>query len=343
VVACVLGVAVWLGREPAVRFYAEHTTPPPDTAPVVKTGGAEVVLTASGYVNADAVVVVGTTVSGRLRALLVDRGDRVTKGQLIARLEDDELRAELGVQEASLARDRRTLARQQQLARSSATTQEQVDNAHSQVASDRASIDLIGARLQQTRIVSPIDGKVLERLVEPGNIVSPTTGGLLRLADLRRTVVEVDINEGDIGRLHGQQPAEVRLDAFPGRGYAAHVQELAQIADKAKATIQVKVLLEAPDDDVRPGMSAKVTFRPVPGAPVEPERLVVPARALIEGGQAVWVVAAGRVERREVQTRPLPAKGDRVEVVRGLSEGDTVITSGQDALRPGQKIAAKKD
>src|SRR5262245_19646740 len=83
----VVGALAYLVREPVLRWYAEQTTPPPETAVVVKVGGAETVLSSSGYVNADQVVTVGSTIPGRLRAVLVDKGDHVRRGQLLAQLE----------------------------------------------------------------------------------------------------------------------------------------------------------------------------------------------------------------------------------------------------------------
>src|SRR5262249_54174955 len=235
---------------------------------------------------------------------------------------------------------------QEQLAKGNATTQQALDDARSAVDSDRASIQLTEARLKQTRIVSPIEGKVLDRLVEPGDIVAPMVsgaGGVVKLADLRKTVVEIDVNEGDIGKLKLNQPAEVRLDAFPERPYEAKVAEFAQIADKAKATVQVKVLLANPDDDVRPGMNAKVTFRPLAGM-AEPERLLMPRKALVGGQSFVYTVRDGRILRREVQTRALAGRdADFVQVLSGLSEGETVVVAGQDKLQPGQKAPSKKD
>jgi RND family efflux transporter MFP subunit len=342
----VIVAAVVFLREPVKRWYAEQTTPPLDTGIVVRTGGQQVLLTGSGYVNADAVVIVGTTIPGRVRTIAVDKGDRVKKGQLIVQLEDDELRAELGVQHANLARDSRNLTRQEQLAKSQATTQQAVDDMRSAVEADRAAIQLIDAKLKQTRLQSPIEGKVIERMVEPGDIVSPMVGGMggvVKLADLRKTVVEVDVNEADIGKLKLNQPAEVRLDAFPDRPYEAKLAEFAQVADKAKATVQVKVMLSNPDDDVRPGMNAKVTFRPLAGM-AEPERLLMPKKALVGGQPFVYTVRDGHIWRRDVQTRSLSGRdADMVEVLSGLAEGETVVVSGQDKLQPGQKAPTKKD
>jgi RND family efflux transporter MFP subunit len=338
--------AVLTLQGPARRWYAEQTAPPIETQVAVRTGGLPTVLAASGYVNADAVVAVGTTLSGRVRLVYVKKGDLVHAGQPLAQLEDDELRAELGVQRANLARDERTLARQEQLGKSGATTQEALDNARSQVGTDRASIDLILARLKQTRILSPIDGKVLDRQVEPGDIVTPGVGRgsgiVLSLADMRKTVVEVDVNEADIGKLEVGQPAEATLDAYPDHPYRARLREFAPMADKAKATVQVKVLLEEPDDRVRPGLSAKVVFRPRAQAKPEPPRILLPRKALLGGRDELYVVAGGRIERREVTTRPGGAR-DAVEIVRGVEDGERVVVSGQAELRPGQKVPTRKE
>src|SRR5262249_49728053 len=135
---------------------------------------------------------------------------------------------------------------------------------------------------------------------------------------------------------------EVRLDAFPERPYEAKVAEFAQIADKAKATVQVKVLLANPNDDVRPGMNAKVTFRPLAGM-AEPERLLMPKKALVGGQPFVYTVRDGHIWRREVQTRPLLGRdADMVEVLSGLAEGGTVGVYGQDKAKPGAEGTDKK-
>ncbi len=348
ILPAVLGGGGFFLWRPAKQLYMDKTLPPPEQSLVIRAGGPQVLLTASGYVNAEAVVDVGTTISGRLRKLEVKKGDHVKRGQVLAIVDDEELVAQRMLARANLGDAVRTLDRAAALLKSGAGTPQEVDKSQAAVDVGRANLALVDARLKQTRIVSPIEGKVLDTLADPGEILSmmPTTaaaGGMaiVRLADLSKTVVEVDVNEADIGKLTVGQPADILLDAYPDKRYQGKLLEIAQIADKAKATVQVKVRVASPDDDVRPNMSAKVIFRPQGTNLAETGKLVVSRRALLApGGSSVFVVKNGRIERRAVETKP--AEGDLIEVVSGLAEGDMVLTSQLDRWRDGDKLPETK-
>lgn len=356
----VLGVLVGGGvlayprlKQEAVQLRME----PPPTAMVVKTGGPATVLVGSGYVNAETDAIVGTTVGGRITRLAVKKGDRVRRGQLIAQLDDKELRAQLALARAQLAEAERNLKRSEMLMQMNAGTAQDHDRFLSARDIARAQIGVLDVKIDQMRVLAPMDGTVLETLADPGEIVMPSVGtgsttstgqgGIARVADLSRTVVEVDVNESDLGRLALGQKADVSLDAYPNRPFSARVLELARTADKAKATVQVKVLLDRPDAGVLPGMSAKVQFRPQKSEAEQPVRLVMPKQALLPGspvgpGGSVFVVREGKAEQRAVETRPVDGAADQLEVVSGVSEGEIVITGALEKITPGMSLPTKK-
>ncbi len=350
VVLAVLGGGGYLAYPRARQLIEERTLPEVPTAMVVKSGGPTTVLVGSGYVNAETDVVIGVTTGGRLMRRPIRKGDRVRRGQLIAQLDDSELRAQLDLAKAQLADSERTLKRAEMLREMKAGTEADFEKALSARDIARANIAVLDARIKQMRVVAPMDATVIETLAEPGEILMPAAAGqtvgkgsgIAKIADLRRTVVEVDVNESDVSRIAIGQRADITLDSHAGRQFAGRVLELARQADKAKATVQAKVLFEAPEAGVLPGMSAKVQFRPKQAEKVEAPRVVMPKKALLPGGNAVFLVQSGKATRRVVETRDLPGAADLVEVVMGVGEGDVVVTGELDRLTDGMTLPKKK-
>jgi RND family efflux transporter MFP subunit len=333
-----------IAREAAQRMMAE-----PPTAMVVKTGGPQTVLVGSGYVNTESKSIVGVTTGGRLVRRLVKKGDRVRRGQLIASLDSSELDAQLTLARAQLAEADRNLKRAEMLKEMKAGTEQDFDRALSARDIARAQIGVLDARIKQMRISSPIDGMVIETLAEPGEILMPSPAGasagpgsgIAKVADLSKTVVEVDVNEADLGRLVVGQGGDISLDAYPGKSFSGRVLELARQADKAKATVQVKVLFDKPDAGVLPGMSAKVQFRPQKKEAEQPIKLVMPRSALMVGS-SVFVAKDGKAEKRTVEIKEIAGSGDTVEVVSGVSEGELVLTGELDKITHGMTLPKKK-
>ncbi|MBI5153833.1 efflux RND transporter periplasmic adaptor subunit [Candidatus Poribacteria bacterium] len=143
---------------------------------------------------------------------------------------------------------------------------EQLDAARAELAAAEADLSFARIQLKDTIITAPIDGTILEKLIEPGELVSPQNYGgsrgarteLLSMADLSDLQVEVDINESDFAKVRHGQPARVTLDAYPEDSYDARIREVAPEADRTKATIQIKVQITNPDHLVRPEMGARV-------------------------------------------------------------------------------------
>ena len=345
-----LGAGGYLAYPRARQAIDERTLPEIPTAMVVKTGGPTTVLVGSGYVNAETDVVIGVTTGGRLMRRPIKKGDRVRRGQVIAQLDDSELRAQLDLAKAQLAEAERTLKRAEMLREMKAGTEADYDKAMSTRDIARASIAVLDARIKQMRVSSPMDATVIETLAEPGEILMPAAAGqgvgkgsgIAKIADLRRTVVEVDVNESDVARVAIGQRAEISLDSHAGRQFAGRVLELARQADKAKATVQAKVLFEAPEAGILPGMSAKVQFRPKQPENAAAPRVVLPRKALLAGGNAVFLVQGGKVVRRVVETRDLPGSADTVEVVMGVAEGDLVAAGELERLTDGMTLPKKK-
>ena len=210
---------------------------------------------------------------------------------------------------------------------------EEIDAMRAQVRQAQGSVDYAQTQLDNTIIRAPISGTILERNVEKGEFVTTgfvgdkgAKGYVVSLADLNDLQVELDISQNDFARLTPRQPAIVTTDAFPDRKYQGYIEEIAPEANRQKATVQVKVKIERPDDYLRPEMNASVAFL-AGGKTISQAkpRIEIPAGAVHDGD--VLVVVDGRVARRKAQA---------------LIGGEDVIVHPPADLKDGQKVHARQ-
>jgi RND family efflux transporter MFP subunit len=318
------------------------------------------VLIASGYVVAQRKAAVASKGTGRLVYLGVVEGDRVRAGRVIARIEDADVRAQLAQAEANLALSRadlrdaeRTLARERTLLDSNFTSQASYDAAEARyervkagIALAQAAVQAAQVALENTVIRAPFDGTVLTKNADVGEVVAPLAGSafsksaVVTIADLRSLQVEADVAESNLEAISPGQPCEIVLDAYPDARYPGVVAKIVPTADRAKATVQVKVAFRSYDARVLPEMSAKVHFLPRPSrAAVDTlPVLVVPRTAVAErnGRSVVFVVERGRaVDVPVVVGREV---GSSVAIREGLKPGLQVIDSVGSRVRGGAKV-----
>lgn len=333
-------VALVSTTESPVASFSPSASATPGVAsrPVVQTVQAEstgnAVVMAAGYIAARDPITLGVTVGGRVVSVDAENGALVKKGQVLVQLDDAEARAQIALARAKRNDAERQLQRARTLLASQAATQADLDRALGTAEIARAEVAVHAQRLEQAKIRSPINkATILEVLVRPGEVLAPTgstvSAGVVKLADLSRLVAEVDVNEADIFKLFVGQKAEIVPDSL-SRKYQGAVLEIAQEADRARGTVQVKVDLKVPDRSLRPGNSVKASFQP-DGA----TRLLIP-RTAVDAGK-VWVIdEAGAARLRAIAVRA--AGGDRVEVTSGLTTGERIVVSGLAGLRDGQKV-----
>lgn len=291
---------------------------------------------------------VGSTLTGRVEQVRYREGAQVRRGEVLIRLETEELRAALGQAEAAerqaeatLKVARATLARAEQLVKQSFYSAAQMDEAQravdvavAQQVSARAAVVAARARLEQARIEAPADARVLARTVEPGQIVQPGKA-LMSLALAGPTQLLAQVDERFLDQLQVGQRAMVVADAFPAERFAARVLSIAPVVDPQRGAIEVKFTLEQqPPAFLREDMTLSVE--------VETGRreraLVVPLAAVRSQGAderaTVLVVHEGRVQERAVRLglRTL----DAAEVLDGLAAGEAVLLG--RALKPGTHV-----
>jgi RND family efflux transporter MFP subunit len=334
------------------------------SASLTSPAQASAVLTASGYVVARRKAAVASKGTGRLVYLGVQEGDKVEKGQVIARLEDSDViaalnreRQNLRLAEADRDEARKNLERTTILLKQGAIAQVELDVADARYKRVVATIEAAKYALREaevavenTRIVAPFDGTVLKKNADVGEIVAPLAGAasskaaVVTIADMSSLEVEADVAEANITRVKPQQNCEITLDAYPQHRYPGMVANIVPTADRAKATVLVKIAFKRYDERVLPEMGAKVTFL-AEGASTDPADiqpvLTVPSTAVAnrDGQPTVFRAEDDRAVAVPVTTgRQL---GQLIEINAGLKEGDKVIRNAGGELKNGSKIAIK--
>jgi RND family efflux transporter MFP subunit len=320
-------------------------------------------LTATGKIVSDHHVDVATKVSGQIVALFFEQGDHVKRGQLLARIEDvlpqarrDEAVANLAKARADFEYQKVNFTRVQALAQTGqasdiefAEARRAYDEAQATVAAGEATLAYAEKVLDDCQVLAPIDGVILERDVEVGDFVAAEGGRgamansqLGSIADMTQLRVEVDVNELDVARLWPEMPCVVIPDANKDRHYRGRVLWIDPGANYAKATVQVKVRIDEPDDSLRVEGAAQVQFLSgEPGAAAALSAgLWIPLSAVqVDGdGHAGRVLIAQDGRLRAVPVTLGRRERDSVEVISGLSAGQEIAAEGLERLVDGQHL-----
>lgn len=225
---------------------------------------------------------------------------------------------------------------------------EEIRAAEAQVQQMKAALDYAKTQLAATEIRAPVSGTVLERIVERGEMVSPSAFGgsgartsVVDLADLTDLQIELDISQTDFARLKMDQRAEIIPEAYPNLRYTGFIAEIAPEANRAKSTVQVKVKVENPNEQLRPEMNARVNFLAEQTSANEnrsSNRILVPKVAILrkDGAPFVFVVKGNKVEQRALRLGD--ELGEDYYVLDGLSGNESVAIAGVDKLRDGDRV-----
>jgi len=318
-------------------------------------------LTASGYVVAQRQASVSSKGTGILIYLGVVEGDKVKKNQIIARLDDrdivaqlDEAKSNLQLYKAQLVEIENNYKREKELFARGLSSQQSLDQAESRFNSLLANLGIAEARIRASEVElenmiirAPFDGTVLTKNAEVGEIVAPfgasstSRAAVVTIADMTSLMIEADVSESNIEKIKTEQDCEIVLDAYPQKSYPGYVFKIVPTADRSKATVMVKVGFKEYDSRVLPEMSAKVSFLSVPidtKMLSEEKSLVIPSTSIKEenGSVMVYKVENDVVETVEIKTGR--KMGNYVEVLSGLQAGDNIIEKITDEIKAGTKV-----
>lgn len=276
--------------------------------------------------------------SGRVTQVLVDEGSYVRKGQTLAIIKADVLNIDLESAQDAYQNAARDLQRYENAYKTGGVTQQQLDQARLQVQTAQARVAAARVRVNDANIRSSINGIVNKRLIEPGAVVNPGTA-LFELVDVSKLKLNVTVNESQVANLKVGDKVQVKASVFPDLTFGGKVTF---IAPKADASLNFPVEIEVasnPGNKLRAGMYGTAIFEMENATPA----LTIPRTAFVGSvnSNQVFVVEGGNTARlRNVVSGRII--GDKVEVLQGLEEGETVITSGQINLADGSKISVIK-
>jgi len=232
----------------------------------------------------------------------------------------------------------------------------EAQRAEAQRQQSHADLQVSEAQLQNTIIKAPFAGTVVRKMAEVGESVAPippgvnistASGAIVALADLATLEMEADVSEANVSKLSEGQPAEVTVEAFPDRKFRAVLRQIIPTADRTKATVLTKVTLLEKDKDLKPEMSAKVTFlaegAPAAAAVAVPQKpvILVPSSAVVtrDGAQRVFELVNGKVQVRPVTTGG--TRRDLLIVTDGLAGSETLVAHPPDTLTDGTAVTPK--
>jgi len=365
------GVAVW--------WFMRPKPTPVQTAvarEIVSNGekADRTVLNASGYVTARRAATVSSKVTGKVTEVLIEEGMKVQEGQVLARLDDTNVKASLAVAEAQLESTRTAVSeteaqlkqseqefrRTTELARQNIASAADLDRAEADAKMLRARLDrlqrdvtvadrqvaLWKQQLDDTIIRAPFSGVITTKDAQPGEMISPVSagGGFTRtgigtVVDMQSLEIEIDVNESYINRVTAGQPVEATLDAYSDWSIPCKVVAIIPTADRQKSTVKVRVGFDKLDPRILPEMAVKVAFRETAHNGGTSDRRVAIPKAAIQsrdGMDVVFVAAKGRVERRAISMGS--AQGDEAVVTAGVSAGEKVVVNAGSDLADGTRI-----
>jgi RND family efflux transporter MFP subunit len=375
VLVLMLLAIVWRSRSGGIVV---HTAVAREIGGGGSNGGERTVLNASGYVTARRAATVSSKVTGKVVEVLIEEGMKVKEGQVVARLDDTNVKASLDVARAQLESARAALdetraqlkqANQEfqritELAKQHIASQSDLDLAESNAKSLQAhlaqqevdvtvadrNVALWRQQMDDMVIRAPFDGVVTTKDAQPGEMISPVSagGGFTRtgigtVVDMDSLEIEIDVNESYINRVEPGQPVVATLDAYPDWKIPCKVIAIIPTADRQKSTVKVRVGFDKLDPRILPEMAVKVAFRETGGGTATAIRAVMIPKSAVrsqDGRDVVFVVQNGRAERRAVTVTD--TQGDDSVLSAGVSAGESVVVESPAGLTDGTAVKATK-
>lgn len=372
ILAFIAVIAWWLMRPKVIEVRTASVRE------LTSTGGERTVLNASGYVTARRAATASSKVTGKVVEVLIEEGMKVKEGQVLARLDDTNVKANLNVAQAQWESARQAvgetaaqlkqaeleLKRTTDLHQQKIASQSELDTAeanakalHARLARQESDVTVAQRQVEMWQqqmddlvIRAPFAGVITTKDSQPGEMISPVSagGGFTRtgigtIVDMDSLEIQIDVNESFINRVEPGQPVEATLDAYSQWKIPCKVIAIIPTADRQKSTVKVRVGFDKLDPRILPEMAVKVAFRETSGAASTTTRTVIVPKSAIrqsDGRDIVLVVQNGRAERRAVAVNSVT--GDEAMLGAGVSAGEKVITDSPAGLVDGSKVREAK-
>jgi RND family efflux transporter MFP subunit len=378
VLAAILLVALVGGA----AYLTRNSAPIVEVATAQKAGsGPTALLNASGYVTPRRRATIAAKITGRVIGVYFDEGVHVKEGQILAKLDDSDVKraldsaiadrnstqAQIADYQVQLKNAELLVHRSRELQTAGVQSQEVLDNAltsadslrakialtKEQVAGSEARINEAQQAVDNTVIRAPFEGIVVSKDAQVGEMVSPvsagggfTRTGIATIVDMNSNEIEVDVNEAYIARVVPEMPVTAVLDAYPDWQIPSKVRTVIPTADRQKATVKVRISFLKLDPRILPDMGVKVTFmgdepKQQAGA-IEPVASVPAAALRDENGSKIVFLVKDNNKLERRAVRSGNTRGSDVDIFAGVVPGDKIVTKGPPDLRDGETIQLKK-
>jgi RND family efflux transporter MFP subunit len=352
---------------------------PVDTAKAqsVSDAGPVSLLDASGFVVARRIATVSAKITGKVKEVFIEEGQAVKEGQVLATLDAsdssaaletarsqlDSSQSQLAEAQANLTLAERTLARNKDLASKQLVARSVLDQSiadrdarAARLSSLKRSVEVSRAQLRQSQVSNdntvvraPFSGVIVTKSAQPGEMISPISGGggsirtgIGTLVDMDSLEVEVDVNEAYIGRVQSKMPVDAVLNAYPDWKIPGEVIAIVPTADRSKATVRVRIALNIKDTRIVPDMGVRVSF--LESRDVNASKLQgvwVPSSAVQTADDKSFVLIVDNNKAKRVDVTAGEKRDADQLITVGLKGGETVITAPLNQVRDGSKISVK--
>ena len=277
-------------------------------------------------------------VSGNLESIKADLGDHVRTGQLLATIDTTELAQQYRQAEATYQNTKTAFERANSLRDQNLISRQEFDDSQTKMIVAKENYEAARTRLDYSQITAPFSGYITKRYLDPGALVSSSNATLFTLMDIDIMKIIVNVLEKDVPLAKIGTKAAISVDAYPGREFIGTVARISQALDLATRTMPVEIDIANKDRNLKPGMFASISL-------IIEERnnaLTVPTQAVLSDTSSYFVFIAhqGTANRRDVQIGI--EQDSRIEIISGLDDSDSIITTGQQyAINGGQIIVQK--
>lgn len=332
--ACVLLLGACQKGDGATDDEDEDESPPiPVETSLPVRGDVFAVYSGTAPIEAFAQADVIAKVAGEVRKILVEEGDDVERGQILARLDGDRLRLELNESRARLRKLQRDFERNRDLKEKGLISEGDFENIQYELEALQASYNLASLELDYTQIRAPISGVVSERYIKIGNTIK-VDEPVFRVTSFEPLVAYLHIPEREYRQISPGQPVQIDIDALEGAPIFADVTRVSPVVDSDTGTFKITIEINDAERRIKPGMFGRMSVV----YDKHENALQIPRSAIVEeiGSTSVFVVEDSIAIRRPVQTGF--GGGGMVEITDGLDDGDYVVTVGQVGLKPDAKV-----
>ena len=303
---------------------------------VVKPENFTETLPVTGSIEANESVILKSEVSGKITGIHFSEGQKVTKGTLLIKVYDDDLQAQLTKAQANLKLNEDLEARQRQLLDKEAVSRQEYDVSYANLQAAQADVALLESQISKTEIKAPFDGTIGFRKISPGEYITPGTD-IASLVNDNPAKIQFSVPEKYSQMLGRNTVIKYRLEGQPGERTAS-VYAVEPTIDQSTRTLQLKALTPNPNGRLIPGAFAKIEVQ----METQSNTILIPAESILSesAGQKVYLYKGGKVQPIMVETGT--RTNNRVEIVLGISPGDSVITTGMMQITPRTMVTPDK-